>query len=1615
MDFSATGGAVQYPVRGFGSFKATRWAALAGEILSALAGKMLWRQRTFFILLAVCFFAKPLIAQTTLNVTSFGAVGDAAQVWVSTTAGSGKVAFTNTLSAADIGKTIELFGVGQFNKGNNVVGVYVTNAQDLIAVITNVDDSNNAYISGDIPTIASNNVYCIYGNNNVAAFASCIAAAPTNAVIYIPAGNIGPGGQQEAYLLVPPEQYTNFNYFGGVNGTPDYYTYGLGDCGITITRGGLWFTGDGEEQSILMADGAYKNQGGECMRGGIFYCEGAITNDYPLVWSNLTFSAGLPRGLDGYQGVQPADWVDGRGWDGWSCAGLDTIQRYGDEPLNSFTEFVNCDFHGFRGEVLKGNFGNLSERNETKLLTNCFFWDNNATAFNYNYAHTIEGCTFSNMYQIEEFYLAYPTNAPSYFINNYATNITHNLISLNGGTLTNQPYIISNNVFYCDMDGNGIATCPASSVLIASNLFISEPYAGDIIGDNAIVIGEAGAQPGDPNAFNKNITIVDNTFSNNFYNLFACGGGTLGDPNIACNVLFGNNTIYSSGNVSFYSGGIATNVSIVDNNCFGVKMGLISGLLGSTYAFIGTNNNYWTWLLEDGDQGNPIKVSYGGGSRYLLTYPYSSSVHTYLSVSDGSQIPIGASMLFTNGTWNSQPVTIYTAGPNFSGPSVTIPYGGTMTLYWGGNAWVTNAIVKFTESISNGVSRLPVQFNSPGSDSGGNTIKNWNWDFGDGTTSTAQNPLHSYTNLGTFYPVLTVSNLAHMALTASGAAITVTNPMIKFAASLSNACPFLTVQFTSPSADSGGNTITNWSWNFGDGTYSSAQNPLHAFASPGIYNPGLTVINTYGLSPASSGPAVTVVNPTVKFTASPSNGVSRLAVAFKAPSIDSLGVSIKGWAWNFGDGTAGTGQNPSHTYTNVGPYYPVLTITNTAGATATTSGVMITVTNPIVKFTASHTNACPFLTIQFTSPATDSGGNKITNWLWNFGDGTSSTVENPTHIYTSTQTYNPVLTVVNAYGLSPNSSGPAINVVNPTVQFTASPSNGVSRLTAAFKSPLVDSIGVSIKTWQWSFGDGTFGAGQNPTHTYTNLGTYVPALTISNTLGLTATSSGTITVTNPAVKFTANHTNACPLLTIQFTSPATDSGGNKITNWLWNFGDGTSSTVENPTHVYTSTQTYSPVLTVVNAYGLSPAASGPAINVVNPTVQFTAGPSNGVSRLAVAFKSPTMDSVGVSIKTWQWNFGDGTTGVGQNPTHSYTNIGTYLPVLTISNTLGLTATSSGSIIVTNPAVKFTASPTNACSFLTIQFTSPAMDSGGNRITNWLWNFGDGTSSTVENPAHIYTNIQTYNPVLTVANAYGLFPSSSGPAIKVVNPTAQFTAGPSNGVSRLTVAFKSPSVDSVGVSIKSWRWSFGDGTFGTGQNPSHTYTNTGIYFPALTVSNALGLFPVTSGSAVTVTNPAIKFTASITNGTAPLAVQFKAPSLDSGGNTITNWYWNFGDGAISTVENPSHTYANSGTFHPTLFVANAFGLAPTSSGPVIFAKSNSGVQVASSPQLSVTLDNGVVALSWPTNASGYTLQFTTNLIPPANWMIVTSPPVVINGQNVVTNATSAPQMFFRLEQ
>src|SRR6266550_4052041 len=242
--------------------------------------------------------------------------------------------------------------------------------------------------------------------------------------------------------------------------------------------------------------------------------------------------------------------------------------------------------------------------------------------------------------------------------------------------------------------------------------------------------------------------------------------------------------------------------------------------------------------------------------------------------------------------------------------------------------------------------------------------------------------------------------------------------------------------------------------------------------------------------------------------------------------------------------------------------------------------------------------------------------------------------------------------------------------------------------------------------------------------------------------------------------FTASPTSGTAPLAVSFTDVST--GG--PTAWSWNFGDGGTSTQQNPTHTYSTAGTYSVSLTVSNATGSATASKTNYIVVTVPlTADFAASPTSGTAPLAVSF---TDVSTG-GPTSWSWNFGDGNTSTQQNPTHTYSTAGTYSVSLTVSNATGsANASKTNYIVVAVPlTTDFAASPTSGTAPLAVSFTD--VSTGG--PTSWSWNFGDGNTSTQQNPTHTYSTAGTYSVSLTVSNATGSANASKTNYIVVAVP------------------------------------------------------------------------------------------------------------------------------------------------------------------------------------------------------------------------------------------------------
>jgi PKD repeat protein len=577
----------------------------------------------------------------------------------------------------------------------------------------------------------------------------------------------------------------------------------------------------------------------------------------------------------------------------------------------------------------------------------------------------------------------------------------------------------------------------------------------------------------------------------------------------------------------------------------------------------------------------------------------------------------------------------------------------------------TTPIASFTGTPLTGTSPLTVSFTSQSTGSPTTYLYN----FGDSTTGSQANMTHTYTSAGTYTVTLTVSNTNGSNTQTRTNYITVTNPIILPVASftgipLTGTSP-LTVSFTSQSTGS----PTTYLYNFGDSTTGSQANMTHTYSSAGTYTVTLTVSNTNGSNTQTRTNYITVTNPPpiASFTGTPLTGTHPLTVSFTSQSTGSPTTYL----YNFGDSTTGSQANMTHTYSSAGTYTVTLTVSNTNGSNTQTRTNYITVTNPIIlpvaSFTGTPLTGTHPLTVSFTSQSTGSP----TIYLYNFGDSTTGSQANMTHTYTSVGTYTVTLTVSNINGSNTQTRTNYITVTNPppVASFTGIPLTGTHPLTVSFTS---QSTG-SPTTYLYNFGDSTTGSQANMTHTYSSAGTYTVTLTVSNTNGSnTQTRTNYITVTNPIIlpvaSFTGTPLTGASPLTVSFTSQSTGSP----TTYLYNFGDFTSGSQPNMTHVYSSVGTYTVTLTVSNTNGSNVQTKTNYITVTNPIVHpiiaFTATPLSGVVPLTVQF---TDQSTNHPTK-YTWSFGDSTTSSSKNPVHIYNRAGLFTVSLTTTSSQGLT-------------------------------------------------------------------------------------------------------------------------------------------------------------------------------------------------------------------------------------------------------------------------------------------------------------------------------------------------------
>ncbi len=720
----------------------------------------------------------------------------------------------------------------------------------------------------------------------------------------------------------------------------------------------------------------------------------------------------------------------------------------------------------------------------------------------------------------------------------------------------------------------------------------------------------------------------------------------------------------------------------------------------------------------------------------------------------------------------------------------------------------------------------------------------------------------------------------------------------------SSGCSPLVVKFTNTSTGA-----SSYTWRLGNGNNSTLTDPSAIYSTPGKYTVTLIARDASGnVDSVVKKDIITVFeNPTANFKADVSRGCAPLKVSFT--DISKKGSEdIVSWLWDFGDGNTSTLQNPSNTYTLTGNFDVTLIVKDRNGCshTYTRAKYIIVPVKPTVSFKVSDSVACAApLTVTFTSTASSAIGGPL-KYFWDFGNGVTSTSQNPKYQFNQTGSYTITLTVTDTGNCSSTFRKTAfINIGREKPDFSFTPTTGCAPLNVSFTN--LTSPGNSSTKYTWKFGDGNTSGNANPVHSFSNSGSYTITLYALNAAGCLDSVKKTIKLLpQPNISFTVSDSVSCRRnFYVEFKN--TTGSGRVIT---WDFGDGTDTTaVDNIGHFYKDTGRYTVTLVVEGANGCRSAlVKTHLIRISLPKDSFTADPKEGCVPLKVNFKNYTTSIV--PITSWKWDFGDGNISTSKDPgSHTYTKEGRYKATLYISNNKGCSDSFSVHIKAgSKPVADFVATPRKGCISDMMEVTFNNLSKNAD---SFFWDFDLAGTSNEQNPVVPYDIKEGKYPVkLTVWNKGCRDTISKKDYIEILPPWASFE------VNQAKCAPDSVSFKDMSVGGDSIIYYFGDGDSTNDRNPAHVYKSPGIYKAIQIAYNKTTKCIDSSVTSVTVNPLIISFEEKNTSGCAPLTTYFTSTV-----NKLARWHWDFGDGFTSTEPDPVHTYYKKGTFDVTLTVTS----------------------------------------------------------------------------------------------
>ncbi len=818
----------------------------------------------------------------------------------------------------------------------------------------------------------------------------------------------------------------------------------------------------------------------------------------------------------------------------------------------------------------------------------------------------------------------------------------------------------------------------------------------------------------------------------------------------------------------------------------------------------------------------------------------------------------------------------------------------------------------------------------------------YNWEFGDGSIAEGVVVEHKYSKPGKYKVTLKITDNTSVANNSASDElfVVVNDKPVAEAGDDKQISAAQTVTFDGGKSKDADGNLTGFYWDFGDGNTKEGSKVEHAFTEPGVYEVTLKVKDdSKSTSDMADDKLTVIVNYPPVAVAGDDQYVTESELTFSAAKSSDKDGKIIDYLWEFGDNTTEKGKDIKHVYAAPGKYKVKLTVTDDSKTTTDkhSDELLVTINEKPIADAGEDKSAAPGEELTFDASGSLDPDGVVKSYTWSFGKDKEATGKSVKHTFDKPGKYPVSLKVTdNSDHNNAFDYDEIIVVVNQAPVAIA----GTDKIAApgddiTFDASLSKDLDGSIEAYEWSFSDNKSGSNKKVvTRSFDNPGIYNATLKVTDNSGVTnavAYSKIGIIINNAPLAKLPRDILTCES-TVMFTGiNSVDADGDAL-SYYWNFGDGTpADTGAIIYHTYEKSGTYPVVLTVDDSKGLKNSTNSASFTVtINESPVADAGENKVVCAgdIVLFDGSGTIDPENGLIK-YEWDFGDGTKAEGINPTKIYKNGGSYQVTLFVKDDSGLpcnTDVDQMMVTVAEAPVARAGNDTSVCANTLVQFDGTASTDLDGVVNSYLWDFGDGSIGGGATPTHVYSDPGVYRALLTITgDLIGNCDNTDKDEIIVTvleAPEAKFTFERAAAVNT-PVYFDGSVSDGKGALLNLFEWDFGDGSKGTGETVSHSYTKPGKYFVKLNIE--------TDAQTSCFSSPYQDYV--IING-APVAnagkdqfmavdqqVVFNGLKSEDKDGSIMKYDWDFGDGSNDSGAEVKHIYKSAGKFDVILRVTD----------------------------------------------------------------------------------------------